>query len=274
MLWRYLKVQAYVLFCGMVGPVFLVMYFASDRDPFMQWFFWSGIVVTGACVVTAVAITAAREKSTARIAELEQTGVLALARVVGIQETGTHINDQPLVKLDLQISGPAIQPFASQDRVIASMERLSMITNRKLVVLVDPATSKYQIDWERSAFVSGVMPAQFTIAEDNQTYDLSGQVEPLMEILQILKTNGFGWKDNPDLSSNPVAQQQVRAVIRRAAAQQAPAASAAALVAAPVTAPPEPSAAQRLQELETLRAAGGISEDEYTKKRQQILADL
>ncbi len=38
--------------------------------------------------------------------------------------------------------------------------------------------------------------------------------------------------------------------------------------------PPEPSTARRLQELETLRATGAISDDEYTAKRQQILADL
>jgi hypothetical protein len=39
-------------------------------------------------------------------------------------------------------------------------------------------------------------------------------------------------------------------------------------------APPEPTTAQRLQELETLRATGSISDDEYNAKRQQILADL
>jgi hypothetical protein len=32
--------------------------------------------------------------------------------------------------------------------------------------------------------------------------------------------------------------------------------------------------AQRLQELETLRATGAISEDEYSSKRQQIIAQL
>lgn len=37
---------------------------------------------------------------------------------------------------------------------------------------------------------------------------------------------------------------------------------------------PELTTAQRLQELETLRATGTISESEYTAKRQQILADL
>ena len=98
-----------------------------------------------------------------------------------------------------------------------------------------------------------------------------------MEILQILKANGIGLNNMIDLRSNPAARQQVQAVVRRAAAAQAPAACArgrARRAATPYAAPPEPSTAQRLQELETLRATGAISDDEYTAKRQQILADL
>jgi hypothetical protein len=200
-----------------------------------------------------------------------------------MQETGTRINEQPLVKLDLQISGPGIAPFASQDRVIASITRLPMITSRKLVALVDPTTNEYQIDWERSALVSGMMPANFTIAEENKTYDLTGQTGPLLEILTILKANGIGMNNMIDLRNNPAARQQVKAVVRRAAAQQAPAAAAPAPAAAatasappaPTYAPPaEPSTAARLQELETLRATGAVSDQEYAAKRQQILSEL
>ena len=107
--------------------------------------------------------------------------------------------------------------------MIASVTRLGNLTNRKLVVLVDPATQQYQIDWERSALINGLVPATFTVAEDNRTYDLSGQTGPLMEILQILKANGIGMNNMIDLRSNPAARQQVQAVVRRAAAQQAPA---------------------------------------------------
>ena len=107
--------------------------------------------------------------------------------------------------------------------MIASLTRLPMITSRKLVALVDPTTSQYQIDWERSGLVSGMMPATFTIAEDNKTYDLTGQVVPLMEILQILKANNIGLNNMIDLRSNPAARQQVQTVVRRAAAAQAPA---------------------------------------------------
>ncbi|MGV0787128.1 SHOCT domain-containing protein [Mycolicibacterium sp. XJ2] len=278
MLWRYIKVQAFVLLCGIVGPIFLVIYFATGGDPMLKWMFWTGLLITAADVLIALAITAGGARSAARTAELEQTGVLALAQVTGIHETGTRINEQPLVKLDLQISGPGIVPFASQDRVIASISRLPMITSRKLVALVDPMTSEYQIDWERSGLVSGMMPATFTIAEDNRTYDLTGQAEPLMEILQILKANNIGLNNMVDLRSNPAARQQVQEVVRRAAAHQTPAAAAppppSAPSAAASIAPPQPSTAQRLQELETLRAMGSISEDEYSAKRQQIIADL
>jgi Short C-terminal domain len=279
MLWRYIKSQMWVLLCGgLVGPIFLGMYFATGQSSLLKWMFWVGLLITAADVLIALALASYSAKSSAKTQALEQSGVLALAQVIGIHETGTRINDNPLVKIDLQISGPGIAPFASQDRVIASVARLPMITNRKLVALVDPATNQYQIDWERSGLVSGLMPANFTIAEDNKTYDLTGQAGPLMEILQILKANGIGLNNMIDLRSNPAARQQVQAVVRRAAtAQQAPAAPAPA--AAPMAPPsfmaaPEPSTAQRLQELETLRATGAISDDEYNTKRQQILADL
>ena len=40
------------------------------------------------------------------------------------------------------------------------------------------------------------------------------------------------------------------------------------------TVPPPPSPAQRLQELETLRATGAITDDEYARKREQIISEL
>ena len=39
-------------------------------------------------------------------------------------------------------------------------------------------------------------------------------------------------------------------------------------------APPQPSTAQRLQELETLRATNAISDAEFTRKREQIISEI
>ena len=157
----------------------------------------------------------------------------------------------------------------SQDRVIASIPRMPLITARYLAVLVDPATNKFQIDWQRSALVAGIAPAQFRSDEDGKTYDLTGRAEPVMEILRILRANQVPSDGSVDLRSNPAVRQQVMAVVRRAAAS---ASTPAPPAAAPVV--PVAPAAQRLQELEALHAMGTITESEYTAKRAQIIAEL
>jgi hypothetical protein len=283
MLARYLKVQAFVLLCGIVGPLFLVIYFAMGGGPLLKWMFWAGLLITVADVLIALAITSFGARSAARTAALEQSGVLALAQITGMGETGTRINDQPLITLNLHIEGPGFA-FDSQDRVIASVTRMGNFNSRKVVVIVDPTTHQYQIDWERSALVNGLVPAQFTVEEDNKTYDLSGQAGPLMEILQILKANNIPLNRMVDVRSNPMLRQQIQAVVRRAAAQQTPApppqpmptpaAQPAPAAAGPAFTAPEPSIAQRLQELETLRATGAVSEEEYNSKRQQIISEI
>ncbi|NVN50390.1 SHOCT domain-containing protein [Mycolicibacterium hippocampi] len=270
--WQYVRVQLFVLLCGIVGPIFLVIYFAAGADPLLSWMFWTGLLITAVDVLIALAITGFRSKKAAKTQALETSGVLALAQVVGIHETNSRINDQPLVKLDLQVSGPGITPFSTQDQVIASVSRLPMITSRKLVALVDPVTHDYQIDWQRSALVSGLMPATFSVAEDGRTYDLTGQAEPLMEILQVLKANHIAMDDMVDLRSNPAARQQVQTIVRHAAAQQAMPPPVPA--AAPYVPPAEPTTSERLQRLDTLRATGSISEAEYTAKRQEIIAEI
>jgi Short C-terminal domain len=280
MLWHYAKAQLWVLLCGgLVGPILLAVYFATGQSGLLKWMFYVGLLITAADILIALAIANFNAKSAAKTQALEQSGVLALAQIIWMSETGTRINDQPLAKLQLHIAGPGIAPFDTQDRVIASVTRLGNLTSRKLVVLVDPVTQQYQIDWERSALINGLVPATFTVAEDNRSYDLSGQTGPLMEILQILKANGIGMNNMIDLRNNPAARQKVQAVVRRAAAQQTPSGLApmptiTAPPSAQYMAPPEPSTSQRLQELETLRATGAVSEEEYNTKRAQILSEL
>jgi hypothetical protein len=271
--WRYIRIQLFVLLCGIVGPIFLAIYFIAGPDPMLEWMFWTGLLITAADVLIALGITAFGAHSAARTAELEARGVLALAQITGIHETNTRINDQPLVKLDLSITGPGLTPFTARDRVVASVSRLGTITNRQLVAIVDPATNQYQIDWERSALVGDLTPATFTVAEDNHTYDLTGRSGPLLEILRILKSHGIGMDNMVDLRANPKARHQVQAIVRRAAVQQMPA-PAAMSPSAPMSAPTVPSTAARLQELETLRATGAITDDEYVAKRRQIIDAL
>lgn len=282
MLARYLKAQLVVLLCGgLVGPIFLVVYFVMGLDSLLQWMFYVGLLITAADVLIALALANYGAKTSAKVAALEQSGVLALAQITGITETGTWVNNQQVVKVHLHIAGPGLLPFDSEDRVIASVTRLGNLNARRVVVLVNPTTNEYRIDWERSALVNGLMPAQFTVAEDNRTYDLSGQAGPLMEILQILKANNVPLDRMVDIRSNPALRGQIQAVVRRAVEQQAPAGqpapagppSAGAAPSAVVT-PPEPSIAARLQELNDLHASGALTEQEYHSRRAQIISEI
>src|SRR5271156_1879582 len=282
MLARYIRAQLIVLVCGgLVGPIFLITYFVlpnlfgsfgpdvgSMAQSTTSWMLWAGLLITVADVLVAVWLANRGAKSSAKSAALHQTGVLATAQIMGLSETGMRINDRPVVSLDLHITGPGFD-FGDRKRVTVDISKQAIVTARKLVVLVDPNTREYEIDWQAGALIAGVVPAQFTSTEDHTTYDLSGQAGPLMEILQIYKANNLPFSGTVDIRNYPGVRQQIMAVVRRAAAQQPTPAAAGG-----VGAPPQPSAAQRLDELEKLHASGALSEAEYTAARQKIIADL
>ena len=279
MLARYLKAQLIVLVCGgVVGPIFLITYFvlpgmmddqfnsidssiSSTIKDNTSWLLWVGALITVADVFVAIWLANRGAQSSAKMAALKQSGVMTTAQIMGMAETGMRINDHPVVNLDLHIAGAGFD-FNDRKRVTIDFAKQAIVTARKLVVLVDPNTRDYEIDWQASALVGGVVPAQITVSEDNKTYDLSGQAAPLMEILQIYKANNLPFGGTVDIRNYPAVRQQVLAVVRRAGEAQVPAPT----VGGGVT--------ERLQELEKLRAGGSISDAEYEAARQKIIADL
>src|ERR1700744_6695118 len=236
MLARYIRAQIVVLVCGgLVGPIFLITYFVlpnmmgsfgTDASSMVQqstsWLLWVGLLITVADVVVALWLANRGAQSSAKSAALHQTGVLTMAQITGLGETGMRINERPVVNLDLHIAGPGFA-FDTQKRVTVDITKQAIVTSRKLVVLVDPNTRDDEIDWQASGLICGVVPAQFKSTEDNQTYDLSGQAGPLMEILQIYKANNLPFGGTVDIRNYPVVRQQIMDVVRRAAAQQQPA---------------------------------------------------
>jgi hypothetical protein len=279
MLARYLKAQLIVLVCGgLVGPIFLITYFVlpsmmgnqfdsidsnigSTIKDSTSWLLWVGALITVADVFVALWLANRGAQSSAKMASLKAGGVMTTAQIMGMAETGMRINDHPVVNLDLHIAGPGFD-FNDRKRVTVDFTKQAVVTARKLVVLVDPNTRDYEIDWQASALIAGVVPAQFTSTEDNKTYDLSGQAGPLMEILQIYKANNLPMAGTVDIRNYPAVRQQIMAVVRRAGEAQVPAPT----VGGGVT--------ERLQELEKLRAGGTLSDAEYNAARQKIIADL
>ena len=258
---RYLKAQLMVLlFGGLVGPIFLAVYFALGpmARPYLNWMFWVGLLITAIDVLAALALTNYGAKSSARHEVLTQTGVLVLARITGISDTSWFVNDQQMIKVTLRFDIPGQPGFDAQETLAASPVRMQILNGHALVALVEPGTQSYEIDWNASALIAGVAPAEFTIDEDHRSYDLSGQAGPLFDIFEVLHANRIPVSGTIDMRSNPAVRQQVTDIVRRAAALAAPA----------------PTVSQRLQELDTLRATGAISDTEYAAKRQDILTAL
>ena len=96
MVLRYLKAQAMVLLCGgLVGPIFLAVFFATGQEDLLKWMFWTGLIVTAADVLIALALANFGATSEAKRQALEADGVLALARVTGLTETGPRSTTGP-----------------------------------------------------------------------------------------------------------------------------------------------------------------------------------
>ncbi|MET0899441.1 MAG: hypothetical protein ABWY45_16155 [Mycobacterium sp.] len=62
-LWLYVRVQAAVFVCGIVGPIFLFVYFAAQPDPTIKWMYYWGLIVTAADILIALGLTAQRMKT-------------------------------------------------------------------------------------------------------------------------------------------------------------------------------------------------------------------
>jgi hypothetical protein len=48
---RYIVIQAVTFVFGLVGPIFLVIYFAAQPDATLKWMYWLGLFITAADVL-------------------------------------------------------------------------------------------------------------------------------------------------------------------------------------------------------------------------------
>jgi hypothetical protein len=55
--WRYVRIQLFVFLCGVVGPIFLAVYFAAQPEPSLKWMYWCGLFITTGDVLIALGLT-------------------------------------------------------------------------------------------------------------------------------------------------------------------------------------------------------------------------
>jgi hypothetical protein len=282
-------IMLFTLLCGIVGPIFLVVYFLLD-DPLTGWMFYAGLGITIADVVTGYFVAQSLYRRRRKRYNLEQNGRFGIGEVRSVDQTNVRINGQPMMKISLDISGDGIVPFQATKRTVVPFIFMPALRSSRIVVLVDTYSGEFDIDWQRTALLAGTSPARFADTDTGEEFDLTGQADALIEIMKVFAANNIPFGGRVDLRSNPLVREQVVNIARRHGRTDRPAQSAssgrqgvdrpdlskpAAAQSADgsPTGPPR-SPGQRLAELESMRAAGTISLEEYRAVRTRILNDL
>ncbi|TRW82471.1 hypothetical protein FK535_13900 [Mycolicibacterium sp. 018/SC-01/001] len=55
--WVYVRVQLMMFVFGIVGPIFLFVYFAAQPDQTIRWMYWWGLTITVGDVLIALSLT-------------------------------------------------------------------------------------------------------------------------------------------------------------------------------------------------------------------------
>lgn len=61
---RYLVFQGMTFVFGIVGPIFLIAYFAIQPDPTVRWMYWWGLFITVADILIALSLAGGTEPKT------------------------------------------------------------------------------------------------------------------------------------------------------------------------------------------------------------------
>jgi len=68
-LWVYVRIQLMMFVFGIVGPIFLFVYFGAQPDPTLRWMYWWGLFITAADILIALRLTESVVRKDRELAE-------------------------------------------------------------------------------------------------------------------------------------------------------------------------------------------------------------
>jgi hypothetical protein len=240
---------------------------------------WIGQIWVGVALFLAIYYFGMGHKAD-QAESLMKTGVRGQAQILEMTQTGTYINNQPRVKLRLQVQAPGVAMFEDTRTITVPLIALGQLsTGVPLTVFMTPDKPRdYVIDWSggggapaaQSAFAGGV---PITVEDQSGgSHNLMSNTEAGMAVMRVLKEHGI------DPSSGEVDLRNVasaRAAVLQAlkdhgidVAHQV----AAASPATSVQASGEPLAA--MTKLKQLHDAGLITDKDFAENKDRILKGL
>lgn len=268
-----IKSVLFMLLCGIVGPIFIVLSFVLDLPGggTPGWLLPTGIGVTVLMVVIGVVLGVWSHGKRAKKHRLAATGKVARGDILSLEPTNMMVDNQPMIRLSLRIHGPGVPPFTVDVKRVIPIALTGMLHRGVVGVYVEPGTQEFEIDWQMTGLLSGSMPVTFTESATGQVYDITGQTDVVLQVLEILQRHGIRPDNMTDLRTNPGARSEVMRLAhqhgRTPGVQQGPSQQQ-------YPAAPQQSTGDRLTELDQLWSQGRLTEEEYHASRQRILGGL
>jgi Short C-terminal domain len=197
-----------------------------------------------------------------RRARLLREGVRGTAAVLSMEQTGVYVNEQPQVRLRLLVEADGIPPYEVERTEIVPLIALGALNQGELAVVVDPDDHEtVTIDWGAAAGPMTLgMPDGRVIAVDRP--------KARQAILAILSRHGVSTDGEISIRDNPAARREVWEALERFGYD------VDARTGGPRPAQPAADPSDALRELAEMRDRKLISDAEYERKKQEILARL
>lgn len=140
----------FMFLCGIVGPIFLVLYIGIEPKDGIGWMLWTGLAVTLLDLALGIGLALGRTNAQRLSYRLQRTGRRAVAEVLTVEQTGVRVNDEPLLDLRVRIEGEDVAAFEAEKRFVISEVRLPLLYTGPLPVVVDPETREWEFDWDEA----------------------------------------------------------------------------------------------------------------------------
>lgn len=275
------------------GGWFIVAFFLIGGIAFTIALPWVGIGQIWIAVAVLIGlIYFFINRATGRKLALRQTGLPGSAQVLEMTQTGVYINENPQVKLKLQVQAQGIPPYQCEIKATVPLIAIGMLgTGRPLTVFVNPNDHEdIFVDWSNMSagaatasmpgapVAAGSMPFTFAFP-DGSSVDLSSDAAAQQEILDVLRAKGLDpHQGTLDLRTNPDARSAVLDVVARRGYRVPDAARGGATATPAGGGGPDPTdtrpGVDRLMELQQMKDKGLISEEDFEETKERILKTL
>lgn len=113
---------------------------------------------------------------------IQRDGVRGTASILGAEQTGVYVNEQPQMRLKLRVEAPGISPFETEKRMVVPFIALGQLgSGRPQTVYVDREDhDKLVIDWSAAPVANGATPAPAPPPKEEET-----TLDRLQELMEL-----------------------------------------------------------------------------------------